>query len=84
VIGGAAGHAFSKELIVQYLVNTAEFPRLEKPRPPILLEAPDEAAIMAKAEEIVRQVRSEGAEKVRVQVRQAVNLVLVGHAGDEA
>jgi hypothetical protein len=75
---------FRKESIVQYLVNTAEFPRPEKPRPPILLEAPDEAAIMEKAKEIVRQVRSEGAEKVRVQVRQAVNLVLVGHAGDEA
>jgi hypothetical protein len=69
---------------MQYLLNTAQFPRPEKPRPPILLDAPDEAAIMAKADELVQQIRGEGAEKVQVQVRQAVNLVLVGHVGDEA
>jgi hypothetical protein len=69
---------------MQYLLNTAQFPRPEKPRAPILLDAPDEAAIMVKAGELVRQIRDEGAEMVQVQVRQAVNLVLVGHVGDEA
>lgn len=69
---------------MQYLLNTAQYPRPAKPRPPILLDAPDEATIMAKADELARQIRAEGAEKVQIQVRQAVNLVLVGHAGDEA
>jgi hypothetical protein len=69
---------------MQYLLNIAQYPRLEKPRPPILLDAPDDAAILAKADEIVQQTRDEGAEKVKVQVRRAVNLVLVGHVGDEA
>jgi hypothetical protein len=73
-----------KDPIMQYLLNTAQFPRPEKPRSPILVDAPDEAAIMAKAGELVQQIRGEGAEKVQVQVRQAVNLVLVGHVGDEA
>ncbi len=69
---------------MQYLLNVAQYPRQETPRPPILLDAPDDAAILAKANEIVQQVRDEGAEKVKVQVRRAVNLVLVGHVGDEA
>jgi hypothetical protein len=69
---------------MQYLLNTAQFPRLEKPRPPILVDAQDDAAILVKAAEVVEQIRTEGAEKVRVQVRRAVNLVLVGHVGDEA
>ncbi|MBV8654083.1 MAG: hypothetical protein JO255_21670 [Alphaproteobacteria bacterium] len=69
---------------MQYLLNIAQHPRPEKPRPPLLVDAPDETAILAKAGEIVQQVRSEGAEKVQVQVRQAVNLALVGHVGDEA
>ncbi|WP_158929285.1 hypothetical protein [Acidisphaera sp. S103] len=69
---------------MQYLLNTAQYPRPAKPTPPILVDAPDDATILAKADEIVRQIRSEGAEKVQVQVRQAVNLVLVGHVGDEA
>ncbi len=69
---------------MQYLLNIAQYPRLEKPRPPILLDAPDDAAILAKADEIAQQTRDEGAEKVKVQVRRAVNLVLVGHVGDEA
>lgn len=69
---------------MQYLLNTAQYPRLEKPRPPILVDAPDDEAILAKAEEIVRQTREEGAEKVQVQIRRAVNLVLVGHVGDTA
>lgn len=69
---------------MQYLLNTAQHPRPATPRPPILLDAPDDAAIMAKADEIAQQIRVEGAEKVQVQVRRAVNLVLVGHVGDEA
>jgi hypothetical protein len=69
---------------MQYLLNTAQLPRPEKPRPPLLLDAADDAAILARASEIVEQVRTEGAEKVQVQVRRAVNLVLVGHVGDDA
>jgi hypothetical protein len=69
---------------MQYLLNIAQYPRPEKPRPPLLLDAPDHAAILAKADEIAQQIREGGAEKVQVQVRQAVNLVLVGHVGDEA
>ncbi len=69
---------------MQYLLNIAQFPRPEKPRPPLLVDAADEPAILAKAGEIAQQIRSEGAEKVQVQVRHAVNLVLVGHVGDEA
>lgn len=69
---------------MQYLLNTAQYPRQEKPRPPILLDAPDDAAILAKADEIAQQIRDEGAEKVQVQVRRAANLVLVGVVGDEA
>jgi hypothetical protein len=66
------------------LLNTAQFPRPEQPRPPILLDAADDAAILAKAGEIAQQIRSEGAEKVQVQVRRAANLVLVGLVGDDA
>jgi hypothetical protein len=33
---------------------------------------------------MAQQIRDEGAEKVQVQVRRAVDLVLVGHVGDEA
>jgi hypothetical protein len=69
---------------MQYLLNVAQYPRLEKPRPPMLVDAPDDAAILVRAGEIVEQVRNDGAEKVQVQVRRAVNLVLVGHVGDEA
>jgi hypothetical protein len=69
---------------LQYLLNFAQFPRPEKPRPPVLLDAPDETAILAKAGEFVEQIRTEGAEKVQVQVRRAADLVLVGHVGDEA
>lgn len=69
---------------MQYLLNTAQLPRPEKPRPPILIDAPDDEAILLKANEIVQQIRDEGAEKVRVQIRRAVNLVLVGHVGDDA
>jgi hypothetical protein len=69
---------------MQYLVNVAQYPRLTTPRPPVLLDAADDAAILARAEEIARQVRGEGAEKVQVQVRRAANLVLVGHVGDSA
>jgi hypothetical protein len=69
---------------MQYLLNTAQYPRLERPRPPILLDAQDDAAILVKADEIAQQIRAEGAEKVQVQVRRAVNLVLVGHVGDKA
>ena len=69
---------------MQYLLNSAQFPRLDKPRPPILIDAPDDEVILLKADEIVRQIRGEGAEKVRVQIRRAVNLVLVGHVGDDA
>jgi hypothetical protein len=69
---------------MQYLVNVAQYPRLEKPRPPLLVDAADDAAILAKAGEIVQQVRGEGAEKVQIQVRRAVNLVLVGQVGDAA
>ena len=38
---------------MQYLLNIAQYPRLETPRPPMLLDAPDEAAILAKANEIL-------------------------------
>jgi hypothetical protein len=69
---------------MQYLLNTAQYPRAESPSSPILLEAPDDAAILVKAREIVEQIRVAGAEKVQVQVRRAANLVLVGHVGDEA
>jgi hypothetical protein len=69
---------------MQYLLNTAQYPRPENPRSPILLEAPDDAAILTKARELVEQIRVAGAEKVQVQVRRAANLVLVGHVGDEA
>jgi len=69
---------------MQYLINAAQHPRLETPRPPILLDAPDDAAILAKAKEIAQQIRAEGAQKVQVQVRRAVNLALVGQVGDEA
>jgi hypothetical protein len=69
---------------MQYLLNIAQYPRQEKPRAPILLDAPDDEAILAKAGDVVQQVRNEGASKVQVQVRRAVNLVLVGHVGDEA
>ncbi len=69
---------------MQYLLNTAQYPRLERPRPPILLDAQDDAAILVKADEIAQQIRAEGAEKVQVQVRRAANLVLVGHVGDKA
>lgn len=69
---------------MQYLLNTAQLPRPEKPRPPILIDAPDDEAILLKANDIVQQIRDEGAEKVRVQIRRAVNLVLVGHVGDDA
>ena len=68
---------------MQYLLNTAQFPKPEKPKPPLLLDAPDDTAILAMAEELVQKLRDEGAEKARVQIRQAVNLVLVGHVGDE-
>jgi len=67
---------------MQYLLNIAQYPRLETPRPPMLLDAPDEAAILAKANEIAQQTRDEGAEKVQVQVRLAVNLTMVGVVGD--
>lgn len=69
---------------MQYLLNTAQFPRPDKPKPPLLLDAEDDAAILAKASEIAHQLRSEGAEKVQVQVRRAANLVLVGLVGDDA
>jgi hypothetical protein len=69
---------------MQYLVNIAQYPRPEKLRPPLLVDAADDAAILAKAGEIVQQVRGEGAEKVQIQVRRAVNLVLVGQVGDAA
>ncbi len=69
---------------MQYLVNVAQFPRLESPKPPVIIDAPDDEAILAKAGEIVAQVRGEGAEKVRVQIRRAANLLLVGHVGDAA
>lgn len=69
---------------MQYLLNIAEFPRPNTPRPPILLDAADEQAILAKAGELVERIRQEGAEKAQVQVRRAVDLVLVGHVGDEA
>jgi hypothetical protein len=68
---------------MQYLLNIAQYPRPDKPKPPILLDAPDEAAILTKADEIARQIRDGGAEKVQVQVRLAVNLALVGCVGDE-
>jgi hypothetical protein len=71
-------------LVMQYLLNSAQYPRPETPRSPILLEAPDDAAILVKARELVEQIRGAGAEKVQVQVRRAANLVLVGHVGDEA
>jgi hypothetical protein len=67
---------------MQYLLNIAQYPRLETPRPPILLDAPDDAAILVKANEIVQQTRDEGAQKVQVQVRLAVNLTMVGVVGD--
>jgi hypothetical protein len=67
---------------MQYLLNIAQYPRPAKPRPPLLIDAPDEAGILAKADEIVQQVRAEGAQKVQVQVRQAVNLARVAHVGD--
>jgi hypothetical protein len=70
--------------MMQYLLNTAQYPRPDKPRPPLLVDAPDKATILARADEIVQQIRAEGAEKVQIQVRQAVNLVLVGHVGDDA
>jgi hypothetical protein len=69
---------------MQYLLNIAQFPRKETPRAPMLVEAVDDEAVLVRASEIVQQVRDEGAEKVQVQVRRAVNLVLVGHVGDEA
>ena len=69
---------------MQYLVNVAQYPRLQRPRAPVIIDAPDDEAILARADEIARQVRCEGAEKVQVQVRRAVNLVLVGHVGDAA
>ncbi len=69
---------------MQYLLNTVQYPRPEKPRPPIVLDALDDAAILAKAAEIAQQIRDEGAEKAQVQVRRAVNLALVGHVGDKA
>jgi hypothetical protein len=69
---------------MQYLLNTAQFPRPETPRRPILLDAPDDAAVLAQAEEIIQQIRAEGAEKVQIQVRRAANLRLVGHVGDAA
>ncbi|MDR3535150.1 MAG: hypothetical protein P4L71_01495 [Acetobacteraceae bacterium] len=69
---------------MQYLLNIAQHPRPEKPRPPILLDSPDDAAILAKADEIAQQIRDAGALKVQVQVRLAANLVLVGHVGDDA
>jgi hypothetical protein len=69
---------------MQYLLNTALYPRPEQPPRPVLIDAPDDAAILAKAEEMVQQLRQNGAEKAQVQVRRAVNLVLVGHVGDEA
>ncbi len=69
---------------MQYLLNTAQYPRLETPRPPILLDAADDAAILAEAEAIVRKLHDEGAEKAQVQVRRAINLELVGQVGDEA
>jgi hypothetical protein len=68
--------------LMQYLLNVAQFPRLETPRPPLLLDAPDDQTILAKAAEIVQQARDEGAEKVQVQVRRAVNLTVVGLIGD--
>jgi hypothetical protein len=68
---------------MQYLLNTAQYPRQENAKSPILLDAPDDDAILAKANEIAQQIRDEGAEKVQVQVRRAVNLMLVGHVGDE-
>ncbi len=68
---------------MQYLLNTAQYPRPAAPRAPVLLDAPDDNAILVRANELVEQIRAEGAEKVRVQIRRAVNLVLVGHVGDE-
>jgi hypothetical protein len=65
------------------LLNIAQYPRPQTPRPPILVDAPDDAAILGKAQEVERQVRNSGAEKVQVQIRRAVNLVLVGQVGDE-
>jgi hypothetical protein len=73
-----------RDQIVQYLVKIARYPRPDTPRPPVLLEATDDAAILAQAEAIVEQIRAEGAEKVQIQVRRAANLVLVGHVGDRA
>jgi hypothetical protein len=87
VIGAfiSAAHALCvKEPVMQYLINIAQHPRPEKPRPPMLLDAPDDTAIMTKADEIAQQIRDQGADKVQVQVRHAVNLVLVGHVGDAA
>jgi len=68
---------------MQYLLNTAQYPRPETPASPILLDAPDDAAILVKADEIVQKIRDEGAEKVQVQIRRAANLALVGHVGDK-
>jgi hypothetical protein len=68
---------------MQYLLNTAQYPRPETPPSPILLDAPDDAAILVKADEIVRKIRDEGAEKVQIQIRRAANLALVGHVGDK-
>jgi hypothetical protein len=67
---------------MQYLLNIAQYPRLETPQPPLLLDAPDDEAILLKADEILRRVRGEGAEKVQVQVRRAANLTMVGLIGD--
>ena len=69
---------------MQYLLNTAQFPRVTPPRAPVLVDADDDAGALQKADELVALIRGEGAEKVRVQIRRAVNLALVGHAGDAA
>jgi hypothetical protein len=69
---------------VQYLLAVAQYPRPDKPRRPLLVDAPDDAAILDKAQEVAQQVRNDGAQKVQVQIRRAVNLVLVGQIGDKA
>jgi hypothetical protein len=73
-----------KDSLMQYLLNIAQYPRQEKPRAPMLVDAPDDEAILTRASEVLQQVRNAGAEKVQVQIRRAANLVLVGHVGDEA
>jgi hypothetical protein len=71
-----------KAPLMQYLLNIAQFPRLETPPPPLLVDAPDEAAILLKANELIQRTRDGGAQKVQVQVRRAANLTMVALLGD--